>query len=82
MRKASRVNASLRNKDLAEAAAPKDEVQRVAQIVLSVIQHPDGLETIDWEIARAIVADRNLRLVPAGGGEPEQEPRPPEESDE
>lgn len=54
-------NMALRAADLAKASFPRDEVQRIAQIVLSVIRHPDQLETIDWQIARALVAEFQLR---------------------
>jgi len=40
---------------MATCPVPRDEVEVMAQIILSVIKHPDGIETIDFEIARELV---------------------------
>jgi hypothetical protein len=41
---------------LATCPVPKDKVEVMAQFILSVIKHPDGIETIDFEIARELAA--------------------------
>jgi hypothetical protein len=45
-----------RSEFLAACPLPKDRVEVMAQLVLSVIKHPEGMETIDWEIARELTS--------------------------
>jgi hypothetical protein len=56
---------ALRLRELATCATPRNEIERVAQIVLSVFHYNDGLETLDWQIARAVLAA--LDLCPEDG---------------
>lgn len=60
----SSIRRARRTEFLAECALPKDNVQTMAQIILSVIKYPEGMETIDHEIARELVAKGYHRRPP------------------
>jgi len=52
---------ALRAHELAHCARPRNELERIAQIVLAVIHHHDEIETIDWQIAAAVLVALDLR---------------------